>query len=227
MSTTIGVPISRLRNTIKAVKADPFITDRYLYGMVLKYGQALMRRQAILDRILKMSSLFRTIPCMDLEEVSPIEACCGAHLSNCRFRRTVKPLPNVLTGEYGPILRTVSSIDGSTEVYATTPSLYSSMTKTSGFKYNKNKYYWYLNGYLYFPNVPWDGVMVQGIFDGDITEYTCPEGTGQPECTMRQDQPLPLPEFLLAEIEQNVLKELGILINTPPEVVGDKQSQLR
>ena len=227
MSITIGEVVSRLRNTIKAVKADPFITDRYLYSMVVKYGQSAIRRQAILDRILKMSSLFRTIPCMDLEEVSPIEACCGAHLSNCRFKRTVEQLPNLLVGEYGPILRTVSSIDGSTEVYATTPSLYASMTKTSGFKYNPNKYYWYLNGYLYFPNLQWDGVMVQGIFDADITKYTCPDGSGQPTCTPRQDQPAPFPEFLLAEIEQNVLMELGILIQTPPDIIGDKKSQLR
>jgi hypothetical protein len=227
MSTTIKETIDRLRNTLKAVKADAFITDRYLYSLVLKYGQAAIRRQAILDRILKMSSLFRTIPCMDLEEVSPIEACCGPTISNCRYKRTVRQLPNVLNGEYGPILRTVSSIDGSTEVYATTPSLYASMSKTSGFKYNPNKYYWYLNGYLYFPNVPWEGVMVQGIFDGDITDYTCPTGSGQPDCTSRQDQPVPIPEFLFAEVEQNVLQELGILIQTPPDLVGDKQSQMR
>lgn len=227
MSTTIGETVSRLRNTIKAVKADPFITDRYLYSMVLKYGQAAIRRQAILDRILKMSSLFRTIPCMDLIEVSPIEACCGSHLSNCRYKRTERPLPNVISGEYGPILRTVSSIDGSVEVFATTPSLFAGMAKTSSFRFNKNKYYWYLNGYLYFPNVEWEGVMVQGIFEGDITEYTCPEGTGLPSCSMRQKEITPIPEFLYAEVEQNVLRELGIMIQIPPDVVGDKQSQMR
>jgi hypothetical protein len=227
MSTTIGETVSRVRNTIKAVKADPFITDRHLYSLILKYGQAAMRRQAILDRILKMSSLFATIPCLELIEVSPIEACCGAVTSNCRYRRTAAKLPSLMNGEYGPIFRTVSSIDGSVEVYATTPSLYASMSKTSGFKFNKNKYYWYLNGYLYFPNIEWEGVMVQGIFEGDITELTCPSGSGMPNCSIRQDQMSPIPDFLFAEVEQNVLQELGILINTPPDVVGDKQSQLR
>ena len=227
MSTTIGETVSRIRNTIKAVKADPFITDRHLYSLILKYGQAAMRRQAILDRILKMSSLFATIPCLNLVEVSPVEACCGSVTSNCKYRRTEKKLPSLMNGEYGPIFRTVSSIDGSTEVYATTPSLYASMAKTSSFKFNKNKYYWYLNGYLYFPNVEWDGVMIQGIFEGDITDFTCPEGSGVPACTIRQNQMSPIPDFLFAEVEQSVLQELGILIQAPEDPTNDKQSQLR
>jgi hypothetical protein len=227
MNTTIGEAVSRVRNTIKAVKADPFITDRHLYSLILKYGQAAMRRQGILDRLLKMSSLFSTIPCLELVEVSAIEACCGSVTSNCRYRRTAVKLPSLMDGEYGPIFRTVSSIDGSTEVYATTPSLYASMSKTSGFKFNKNKYYWYLNGYLYFPNIEWQGVMVQGIFEGDITELTCSNGSDQPGCTPRQEQMSPIPDFLFAEVEQNVLKELGILIQAPEDPTNDKQSQLR
>mgnify|MGYP005999910829 FL=1 len=45
MSTTVGEAISRVRNTLKAVKEDPFLTDRTIYYSIIKYGQSLMKRE--------------------------------------------------------------------------------------------------------------------------------------------------------------------------------------
>ncbi len=39
--TTVGEAISRMRNTLKSVKEDPFLTDRVIYYSLIKYGQAL------------------------------------------------------------------------------------------------------------------------------------------------------------------------------------------
>lgn len=43
--TTIGEAISRLRNTLKAVKEDPFLTDRNLYFSIIKYGKTLLKER--------------------------------------------------------------------------------------------------------------------------------------------------------------------------------------
>ena len=43
--TTIGEAISRVRNTLKAVKEDPFLTDRTIYFAIIKYGQTLLKRE--------------------------------------------------------------------------------------------------------------------------------------------------------------------------------------
>ena len=40
--TTIGEAISRVRNTLKAVKEDAFLTDRNIYFLLTKYGQTLL-----------------------------------------------------------------------------------------------------------------------------------------------------------------------------------------
>ena len=37
MSTTIGYTVSRVRNTLKAVKEDAFLTDRFIYSVVSKF----------------------------------------------------------------------------------------------------------------------------------------------------------------------------------------------
>ena len=45
MSTTVGEAISRVRNTLKAVKEDPFLTDRTIFFSLIKYGNSLMKRE--------------------------------------------------------------------------------------------------------------------------------------------------------------------------------------
>ena len=104
------------------------------------------------------------------------------------------------------------------------PSTYASMTKSSYFKYNNQKYYWLLNGYLFFPDLRWDAVLMDGIFEGDMNPYTC---DGDKICTPRQDQVMIIPDYLYSQAEQAVLRDLGVVIQLPEDPNSDKQNQLR
>ena len=42
---TIADVVSRIRGQVKAEVQDAFITDRYLYSLILKNAQLFMRRQ--------------------------------------------------------------------------------------------------------------------------------------------------------------------------------------
>lgn len=228
MATTIAETTSRIRNTVKAVKEDPFLTDRFIYTLVIKYAKTLIRRAEGTNQLSKFSNLYRTIPCMELLEVDRIEACCGGVSSNCLIKRTKNKIPGVMIARFGPLLRTVSSIDSSIEVFPTTPSTYTSMTKTSSFKYNKRKYYWFINEYLYFPDMEWESIMIDGIFEDNITSLTCPTGSGDPVCSQRQTQETPIPDFLFTEIEQMVIKDLIGAMQIPEQPNSDdKMSPLR
>jgi activator of HSP90 ATPase len=139
--------------------------------------------------------------------------------------RTKEKIPLPFEGSYGPFIRTVASIDGSTEVYRTQPSAFVSMTKTSAFKYNKQKYYWYMNGYLYLPNIEWDAVMLEGIFQDDISIFTCNDTD---VCGIRQNQVLPIPDDLFAEVEKQVMQDLAMELQVPVDTnISDKQNILR
>jgi len=218
MSTKIGYTVSRVRNTLKAVKEDAFLTDRFIYSVVSKYAKLYIKRQDNLNKLLRFKSFFRTLPCVPLIEVDKIEACCAGIKSGCTIMRTKDKLPSPFEGPYGPMFRTVSSIDGSQEIIQTEPGTYTSMTKTTTFKYNKNKYYWYLDGYMYFPNIEWDAVKIEGIWEDSIEER---------DCILRQDQESNIPDDLFAEIEQQVLQELTMSIQIPADQSDDKQNALR
>lgn len=221
--TTIGDTVSRLRNTVKAVKEDAFLTDRFLYSIVLKYAKMFIRRQDNEMKILRFHSLFIALPCIELIEVDKIEACCSGIKSKCIIMRTKDRLPGVLEGVFGPIIRNVYSIDGSVKVWKTYPSIYSAMTNTTTFKYNKNKYYWFLDGYLYFPNIVWESIKVEAMWEDSIEYLKC-DGDS---CKPRQNDQTHIPDYLFAEIEQSVLKDLGMEISLPMDNQEDKQSILR
>jgi hypothetical protein len=222
--TTINDAVSRVRNTIKGVKEDIFMTDRYIYSVIIKYAKLLIRRQDNENKIFKFQSLFKTLPCVELIEVDRVEACCEGVQSNCKIMRTRERIPEVIEGAFGPIIRTVSSIDASNIVYRTYPTIYTRLTKASGYKYNKSKYYWYLNGYLYLPNVEWEAISVTALFEENTSMFTC---DNEDDCTLAQDRQMPIPEYLFAEIEQYALKEILTLGSIPADTADDNQNALR
>lgn len=223
--TTIGEAISRVRNTLKAVKEDAFLTDRTIYFSLMKYAQTLIKREDNQYRLMKISSIFSVLPYVELIDVDKVEAQCVGVYSECYIKRSKEKLPNILNGMFGPIIRTVSSIDGSIEMFRTDPGTWVSMTKTTTFKYNKRQYFWYLNGYLYCPNIDWDAIKVEAIFEGDKASFLCPDT--KVECEIRQDQAFSLPEYLFSEVEQFVLKELTMIMQVPTDGADDSQNSLR
>ncbi len=219
--TTIGEAISRVRNTLKAVKEDAFLTDRNIYFLLTKYGQTLLKREDNQFRLMKISSIFQVLPYLELIDVDKVEAGCIGIYSGCYFKRTKDKLPTILNGTFGPIIRTVSSIDGTIELFRTDPGTWVSMTKTTTWKYNRSLYFWYLNGYMYFPNIDWEAIRMEAIFEGQVDTCTTDD------CLIKQDQPLPFPEYLFSEIEQFTVKELTISLQAPSDNADDSQNSLR
>jgi len=219
--TTIGDVVSRVRSQIKAEIQDAFVTDRYLYSLILKHAQLFMRRQDSANKLKKFNSVWRSLPFVELIEVDKIEACCVGIKSGCTIKRTKEKLPIFLEGYWGPLIRNVSSIDGSIECQATDPGTYTSMTNTTSFKYNKTKYFWWLNGHIYMPNIEWDAIKLEGIFEGDISLWKC---DGEDRCVPRYRQECFIPEFLFAEIENQVLSQLMSTAQIPAEDADNKQN---
>lgn len=217
--------ISRLRGILKAVKEDPFITDRFLFSIFMKYAKFVIRRQDNEGKIMSYDSLFQFIPCVELVEVDVIPACCLGIKTGCTIRRTKDPLPEFLQGSEGPLIRAVGSLDLSVELARTTPNLYANLTKLSTFKYNKTKYYWLLENYIYVADVEWEAIYLEAIFNDDIASYVCTKDSDK--CTPAQELPLNVPEYLMAEIEQLALKELLTSGQLPSDGPDDSQNVLR
>ncbi len=215
----ISEVISRIRGQVKAEVQDAFVTDRYVYSLIIKYAQVLMRRQDFANKLMKFNSVWKSLPFVELIDVDKVEASCSGIQSGCTFKRTKEKLPEMIEGYWGPLIRTISSIDGSIEVQATQPGTYTSMTKTTSFKYNKTKYWWFIDDYIYLPNVAWDAIKIEGVFDDNIGAWLCEKDA---ECVPRYEQEINIPESLFAEIEAQVINAMMVTVKIPV-VDGDNK----
>lgn len=222
--TTIGDIISRVRNQIKGEIQDAFMTDRFIYSMIIKYAQLLIRRQDHANKLMKFNSVWQTLPFLELIDVDKVEAECSGIQSGITIKRTKDKLPTFFEGYWGPLIRTISSIDGSIECQPTQPGTFTSMSKTTSFRYNKTKYFWFLNDYIYLPNVYWDAIKLEGVFEEDISSFTCDDND---DCVPRYKQQINIPEFLYAEIEQQVLTVMLQRMQIPPEDGDNKKNPNR
>ena len=93
-------------------------------------------------------------------------------------------------------------------------------TKSTTFKYNTRRYFWYLNGYLYCPNIDWEAVRMEAIFENKVE--ICEE-----DCMTRQNESYNIPEYLFSEVESMVIKELTMSMSIPTDGADDSQNTLR
>lgn len=217
--------ISQIRNLTKTLKQDNlYVTDRLIFSLIKKHASPLIYQEDGKMKIMKMDFLFNTLPFVELVEVNKIEAECTGIKSDCVIKRTKDKLPSVLTGYWGPIIRDVSSLDGEIEIYPTSPRTYVRKKNSSNAKYDKNKYYWFLNGFLYFPDLEWDAVKIDALFEGDISKYKCSDSK---PCDDAQEAELGIPDYLISTIQNLVLQDLSMHMQIPLDQNHDKNSITR
>ena len=104
---TIADVVSRIRGQVKAEVQDAFTTDRYIYSLIEKYAQVLMRRQDYANKLMKFNSVWKTLPYVELIDVDKVEAHCAGIQSGCTIKRTKHRLPSMFEGYWGPLIRTM------------------------------------------------------------------------------------------------------------------------
>lgn len=223
---TRGYIISRIKGLIKAVDKDAFVTDRFIYSIIRKYIPFLMKREDSKNKLMNIQGLFQVYPYVELEESNRIESKCFNAPIDCKIKRTKDKISVSMDGYYGPLIKSITSISGPAmnagdeqPIRLISPSNYGQKIKLKSFKYNKEKYAWFLEGRLYFPDLEWDAVRLEAIPSDDMNF-----GCDTDYCIPMQDLEFRVPEYLFGEIESFVLKDLGLPMQIPSDQVDDKQN---
>lgn len=222
---TIGESINRVRGILKGSNEDSFLTDRFVYSIISKYAKVILRRQQNQKKLMGHDELFEMLSFVELTDVDKIEADCAPLKSGCTIKRTAQKLPKLFNGTRGPMIRKVYSIDGSFDFIQTSPAAYIAITRSTNFKYNKQKYFWYRNGYLYLPDTDVEAIMVEGLWEDTLDGFCTLDG--DKDCTPMQEKHFALPEYLFAEVEQMAEQEFGMTVKLPGDGADDGQNILR
>ena len=201
---TLRKLVSDVRSVHKILSTDSLITDRAIASEIRNNALLLIKRETNLRKLWATDTLFTTIPCLEMIEVS-ISECCN-YVDPCSIARTKFKLPRISEGNYQYVIQGVYSINalGGTgkKLKEITINRYLNLLKLPIIK--NEEYYWITNGYLYVNNPLLKAIRFVALFEEDVeNEIMYPEcGCGTPDYTNEQlcmnplDKEFPLPGYL-------------------------------
>lgn len=201
---TLRKLVSDVRSVHKILSTDSLITDRAIASEIRNNALLLIKRETNLRKLWSTDTLFTTIPCLEMIEVS-ISECCN-YVDPCSIARTRFKLPRISEGNYQYVIQGVYSINAMSgqgkKLKEITINRYINLLKLPIIK--KEEYYWISNGYLYVNNPLLKAIRFVALFEEDVeNEIMYPEcGCGTPEYTLEEicknplDKEFPLPGYL-------------------------------
>jgi len=207
---TLRKLVSDVRSVHKILSTDSLITDRAIASEIRNNSLLLIKRETNLRKLWATDTLFTTIPCLEMIEVS-ISECCN-YVDPCSIARTKFKLPRISEGNYQYVIQGVYSINVMSgqgkKLKEISINRYLNLLKLPVIK--KEEYFWISNGYLYVNNPLIRAIRFVALFEEDVeNEIMYPEcGCGTPEYTIEEICKNPLDkEFALpGYLEQQVLE---------------------
>jgi hypothetical protein len=203
----VSEAISQVKNDLKLVHADKRVTNKFIYSLLTKHAAWLIKRESDQLRLIKSDNIWQTLHCIEIIDVPTTDPCCKFK-SKCSILRTKDKLPETFEDSWGILVKHVASIDNSQDLHPIKMSEWTRKLDNPNFKYDKTKYYFYKDGYLYFPNITWKLVTITGYFKDDITKYNLCDETSQTLNCSILDTEWRVPLHLQSMIIDSVLKEL-------------------
>lgn len=225
---TKGELISQIRNQLRIANADSNLTNKFIWSVIRKHVQWLIKRENTKFGLISQDAIFQTYKCADVVDAPAIDECCGIR-TKCKVFRTKDKVPELFEDSYGVILKSVYTIDGSQDFSQITVQEYMRKLENPHSIYDKSLYFFYNSGYLYFPKSSIRKVMIKGYFVDEITNSQCePCGTDENPCKSFLDTPVRIPPYVVAELMHNVLMELvNVTIKLPSDESIDKNENIK
>jgi hypothetical protein len=206
--STLRKLVSDVRSMHKLLSTDNLITDRVIASEIKNNALLLIKRETNLRKLWATSTLFTTIPCLEMVEVS-ISECCE-YVDPCTIARSRFKLPRISEGNYQYLIQGVYSINIMNgigkKLKEITINRYVNLLKLPIIK--NEEYYWIQNDYLYISNPLLKAIRIAALFEEDVpNEIMYPEcGCGTPEtsdeewCKNPLDKEYSLPGYLEKQV---------------------------
>ena len=206
--STLRKLVSDVRSMHKLLSSDNLITDRVIASEIRNNTLLLVKRETNLRKLWATSTLFTTIPCLEMVEV-PLSECCE-YVDSCTIARSKHKLPRISEGNYQYVIQGVYSINAmggtGSKFKEITVNRYINLLKLPIIK--KESYFWIMNDYLYITNPLLQKTRISAFFEEDVkNELMYPEcdcGSPQPNveewCKNPLDKEFALPGYLEKQV---------------------------
>jgi hypothetical protein len=163
--------ISRVKVALKELNADSRLPKKFIFSIGQSKLRILINQESNKLKLTRDNTIHQTLKCLKVKPVPTIDECCGLK-SKCEIYRTVDKLPKMFTDEEGVIIKNVLSVDGTTEFVLSTPnSLKRMLGDSSNNKFDKTKYCFYNDGYIYIAKERIKLIKIEAYFEDDVFKY--------------------------------------------------------
>lgn len=200
--------ISDIRSQHKLLSTDSLITDRAILSEVRNNALLLIKRETNLRRLWATDTIFTTIGCLPMCEVS-IAECCN-YIDECTIARSKIKIPSLAEGNYQYVIQGVYTINAMSgngkKLKEITVNRYINLLKLPIIK--KESYYWISNDYLYVTNPSIQAVRLVAMFEENVSnnvlyseDCNCGNQVDNEEyCRNPLDNEFPLPGYLEKQV---------------------------
>ena len=207
--------VSDVRGRHKLLSGDNRINDRVILSQVRASALLLIKRETNLRKLWSTDTVFTTIPCLEMKEVSISE--CASYVDECTIARSVYKIPRITEGNYQYVIQGVYSVNAmggkGKKIKEISINRYINLLKLPIIK--KEEYFWISNGYLYITNPFIKAVRISALFEEDVPNNVlypdCDCGITvslEERCKNPLDKDFPLPGYLEKQVMDLVTKEL-------------------
>jgi hypothetical protein len=222
MLKTNGDFVSEIRNHLKALSKDDYISARYILSVAYTYIQYIISTRP-LSKIMRDISLFTFVSCVEMKKVKKHE--CGIiEFRVCdNIMVSKEELPDIFSADIGFIIESITNIDNSVEYRPLrSPSDYAKSKKREFGK--KFQYYYISNKRLYLLNSSHEIVNINALFlDEQAAKLLSECEKDCDECDSKLDNKFPCPEEFLSTVRDQTLQ---LLLGGHKQVVKDENPDM-
>ena len=205
---TIGEAISQVRNDLKEFTVDTRLTDRDIFTVMKSHSYWVISQESDKLKISKQQHLFQSYVCAEVIPVPTTDSCCNVQ-TKCKIYRTKEHLPSMFTDDSGQIIRTVTSVDWSENLQRTSFENFLKIQDDPEYKYNKTKYFFIRDNFMYFPTTQWRKINMMIYCDTDVSIYNKCNCKKEEGCIKMQDRLWRVPDKLQSRVIDATINEFA------------------
>lgn len=220
---TNGEFVSRIKGMARYTTKDDRISDRLILAAGRSRVETYIAQELESRTLFNNEDLFTTITCVELVPDN-VKDCGIVEFRRCKsLMKSKNKIPGLIYSRFGSSVVSVTSIDGSQEFTATSPSGWASKNKRAYASFVESYNYFIQDGYLYLPNseIKMVDLVVLTLNPEEAAEAS--ECQDCDECTSLWDETFIVPPKYLEIVSAETLNEV---LRSHRQIVPDQNPDL-